>query len=84
MLTEGRKSYARALWVGATIEDVDIRDLQVAIEDSEVSSLDTTYSNLLEGSKNHLRSFVGLLNRLGITYEAQYIDPVLYDAILGY
>lgn len=83
LLAQGRVSYANALWVGATIEDVDIRDLQEAMEATEAPSLDTTYANLLEGSKNHLRSFVGLLDKLGITYEPQYIDPVLYDAIVG-
>ena len=84
LLAEGRKSYAKALWVGATIEDMDIRDLQAAIEATSVPSLKTTYGNLLEGSKNHLRSLVGLLTKTGISYEPQYTDPALYDAILGY
>jgi hypothetical protein len=83
MLASGRTSYIQALMVGATIEDVDIRDLQAAIEATDEPALKTSYQNLLEGSKNHLRAFVELLQDLGGTYTPQYIDPVLYDAIVG-
>lgn len=83
LLASGRTSYIQALIVGATIEDVDIRDLQAAIEATDDAALKTTYQNLLEGSKNHLRAFVELLQDLGVTYTPQYIDPVLYDAIVG-
>jgi hypothetical protein len=83
LLVSGGTSYIQALLVGATIEDVDIRDLQAAIEATDEAALKTTYQNLLEGSKNHLRAFVELLQDLGVTYTPQYIDPVLYDAIVG-
>jgi len=83
LLVSGGTSYIQALLVGATIEDVDIRDLQAAIEATDEAALKTTYQNLLEGSKNHLRAFVELLQDLGVTYSPQYIDPVLYDAIVG-
>lgn len=83
LLASGGSSYLQALMVGATIEDVDIRDLQAAIEATDEAALKTTYQNLLEGSKNHLRAFVELLQDLGVTYTPQYIDPVLYDAIVG-
>lgn len=83
LLASGRTSYIQALIVGATIEDVDIRDLQAAIEATDDAALKTTYQNLLEGSKNHLRAFVELLQDLGVTYTPQYIDPVLYDAIVS-
>ena len=83
LLASGGTSYIQALLVGATIEDVDIRDLQAAIEATDEAALKTTYRNLLEGSKNHLRAFVELLQDLGVTYSPQYIDPVLYDAIVG-
>jgi hypothetical protein len=38
---------------------------------------------LLEGSKNHLRAFVGLLRKQGMDYAPQFIDQALFDAILG-
>lgn len=83
LVFQGSASYADALRVGATIEDMDIKDLIEAIEDSSNRSVQTTYGNLLEGSKNHLRAFVGRLNAQGQDYEPQYMDPVLFDATLG-
>lgn len=83
LLASGKQSYLAALTVGATIEDVDIADLQTAISTTDNFALRTTYQNLLEGSKNHLRAFVGLLRDQGADYTPQYIDAVLYDAIVG-
>jgi len=83
LMEQGSISATEAFWVGATIEDVDIRDLQIAIENTDISYLKTTYGNLLEGSKNHLRAFVRQLDQAGVTYEPQFIDPVLYEAIIN-
>jgi len=83
LLTTGLKSYIEALIVGATIEDMDISDLQAAIEGTEDTALRTTYQNLLDGSKNHLRAFVQLLRGLGADYTPQYIDALLFDTIVG-
>ena len=83
LISTGMQSYADALRVGATIEDMDIRDLDQAIESCENRTLLTTYTNLREGSKNHLRAFVSRLEALGQSYEPQYIDAAEYDAIMG-
>lgn len=83
LVDQGLISYREALTVGATIEDLDIRDLIAAIEATDNLALKTTYQNLLEGSKNHLRAFAGRLKQLGAAYQPQYIDQELYDAILG-
>ena len=56
---------------------------QAAIEATSNLALKTTYENLLEGSKNHLCAFAGLLQNQGIEYNPQYIDQALFDAILG-
>jgi hypothetical protein len=79
----GGESAAQALVVGATIEDLDIADLLVAIENTDQPDLERTYGHLLEGSKNHLRAFVQQLRAIGLDYEPQYIDPLLFDAIVG-
>lgn len=84
LVAEGSKSYIDALRVGATIEDMDIQDLMAAIEETDKLSLQTTYQNLLEGSKNHLRAFVGLLEQQGVTYQPDYIDQDLFDAIINF
>jgi hypothetical protein len=83
LLADGGQSYAQALVVGATIEDLDMRDLQGALAATSNPALQTTYRNLLESSKNHLRMFVLQLRSLGQDYTPQYIAPVLFDAILG-
>lgn len=83
LIYQGRLSYNDALTVGATIEDRDILDLMNAIKGTKNLALKTTYQNLLEGSKNHLRAFVGLLKNQGIEYNPQFISQELFDAILG-
>lgn len=83
LMAQGKRSYIDALRVGATIEDMDIRDLSVAINATNNLPLKTTYQNLQEGSKNHLRAFVGLLQKQKVTYKPQYISQTLFDAILG-
>jgi len=83
LVAKGNESYVGALKVGATIEDLDIYDLKVAIEATNNVALKTTYESLLEGSKNHLRSFIGLLQQQGEDYKPQYIDEVLFDAIIN-
>ncbi len=84
LIAQGSLSYIDALVVGATIEDMDIMDLQDAIEQTSNLALQTTYASLLEGSKDHLRSFVALLQELGVEYQPQYIDQELFEAIIGY
>jgi hypothetical protein len=73
------------LTVGAKIEELDIRDLMAAIAATDNVILKTTYQNLLEGSKSHLRAFVRVLDREGAAYDGPYfLDPALYDAIIGF
>jgi hypothetical protein len=84
LLAIGSESYVGALMAGATIEDMDIRDLQTALEATQNPALQITYRNLLEGSRNHLRAFVTRLEALGVNYTPQYIDPVLFDAVIDF
>jgi hypothetical protein len=84
LMAQGSASYVDALRVGATIEDMDIRDVQAAINATTNPTIIQTYSSLLQASKNHLRSFVSLLATQGVEYEPQYIDEALYDSIVGF
>lgn len=79
---QGNMSIIDALSVGATVEDWDIKDLNAAIEATNNLALKTTYQNLLEASKQHLRTFVGLLREQGVDYRPQFIDQALFNAIL--
>jgi hypothetical protein len=71
-----------ALRVGATIEDMDIYDIQHMLDNTDKSDLITVYENLMKGSRNHLRSFVGLLEAMGGSYDVQYLDQDEVDEII--
>jgi len=83
LVATGSKSLIDALKVGCTIEEVDMIDLQHAIDDATHTDLDTIYASLMEGSKNHLRAFVSALAAKGVTYQPQYISVDLYKAIIN-
>ena len=84
-LTElGDNSLADALKVGAAIEEIDILDLQEALEFIEDNAIRQVYQNLLRGSENHLRAFTSTLERqTGEVYTPQYLDQEAYDEILS-
>ena len=82
-LTEnGQVSLLDALKVGALIEELDIQDLQHAIDESSHADLDSVYESLMRGSRNHLRAFVGQIENLGIVYEAQLLEQAEVDEIV--
>jgi hypothetical protein len=83
-LTEkGAVSELEAMVVGATIEDLDIRDIQeMAARTVEVDVL-AVLTNLECGSRNHMRAFVGQLKALGGNYTAQFITAESVDAIVN-
>jgi hypothetical protein len=80
---DGSKSKIDALKVGATIEDLDIYDLEKYIKNTENSAIKRVYSNLMRGSRNHLRIFISELKNLGASYAPQYISKEEFDKILS-
>jgi len=83
LIHQGNVSAIDALWVGGAIEEIDIIDLQHAIDDAEHDDIARVYQNLQMGSHNHLRAFVAQLEQNGIEYKAQYMTPEAVDAILN-
>jgi hypothetical protein len=83
LIHQGDVSAIDALWVGGAIEEIDIIDLQHAIDDAEHDDIARVYQNLQMGSHNHLRAFVAQLEQNGIEYKAQYMTPEAVDAILN-
>lgn len=83
LIARGSKSLVDALIVGCTIEDVDIKDLQIAIDSATHVDLDVTFQHLMEGSGNHLRAFVSALGAEGVSYVPQYISGDLFNAIIS-
>jgi hypothetical protein len=67
LVTQGSRSLAEALKVGAAIEEIDILDLEQSIAQASQPDIALVYQNLLNGSQNHLRSFVSTLqNQTGM------------------
>lgn len=83
LVAQGDDSKLDALMVGALIEEVDIEDLQTAIDQTDKYDLESVYGNLMSGSKNHLRAFVSQIELLsGENYEAQHLPQEVVDEIL--
>ena len=53
----GRQSLIEALKVGVVIEETDILDLKEGIASTQRKDITKVYSNLLQGSLNHLKAF---------------------------
>lgn len=83
LVASGRVSLADALRVGATIEDLDIHDIQEMRERTGEPAARATYDALECGSRNHMRAFVRQLTRLSESYEPQFISQEQLDEILG-
>ncbi|TCK06317.1 DUF2202 domain-containing protein [Phorcysia thermohydrogeniphila] len=83
LVEQGRSSLIAALKVGATIEDLDIKDLEEAISKTDNEDVEVVYQNLMKGSRNHMRAFVRLLRRFGSDYTPQYISTEEFQRILS-
>jgi hypothetical protein len=82
LVERGKKSTIEALMVGATIEDLDIKDLQEALGRTDNVDSTLVYENLTRGSRNHLRAFNRQLVQQGVTYAPQYITPNMFTSII--
>ena len=83
LVAQGSESLEAALRVGTAIEEIDILDLEKHMAETENAALERVYENLLRGSRNHLRSFVGLLEDEGVTYAPEYMDTDAYEGIVS-
>lgn len=83
LISRGEVSEIDALYAGAFIEEYDIHDLQMAIEETDNPDVQQVYSNLEQGSENHLRAYVGLIEETGVIYEAQWLTQAEVDEILA-
>jgi hypothetical protein len=56
-VTDGSESLETALGRGVYIEELDIADLEAALEETSTRSVRRVFENLLNGSYNHLSAF---------------------------
>lgn len=82
LIAQGDVSLTEALKVGATIEDLDIKDLMIYKNDTSNTLLLDALDNLTCGSRNHMRAFVGQLELKDVTYSPQFISAEVYKSIL--
>ena len=82
LVAQGSASEIDALKVGATIEDLDIKDLNEAIARTTHSDIRQVYENLKRGSENHMRAFMSNLRARGADYTPQYISEAEFQQIL--
>jgi len=77
------KSLEDAIKVGATIEDLDINDIEDFIEDTNLEDVKNMYLSLSCGSRNHMRAFSKNLTNLGLEYIPQFISEEEYLEIIN-
>lgn len=84
LLNKGKLSGTDALQVGATIEDLDIFDLQNLLTDAiDNQDINCAFQNLMKGSRNHMRSFVRVLSFGGNEYIPQYLSQEEFNQIIN-
>ena len=62
LIESGSASLEEALKVGVSIEELDIADLELALEEPTKRNIQRVFENLLEGSTNHLEAFNACLD----------------------
>jgi len=75
-------SELEALKVGATIEDLDIKDIEVFENRTDHNDIIDVYSKLKCGSRNHMRAYYGELVDNGFIYIAQFIPATQLAEII--
>ena len=83
-LTElSERSLEDALIAGATVEDLDINDLNTFILSTDHQDIEDMFQLLICGSRNHLRGFINNLENLNVHYIPQYISLEEYNTIIN-
>jgi hypothetical protein len=83
LTTQGALSIGDALKVGAAIEEIDIRDLQTRLAQTDNADMQQVFTNLMNGSYNHLQAFTSVLSmQTGETYQPQYLTADQYQSII--
>lgn len=82
-IIKGKINKENALQIGATIEDLDIVDLENNLNATTNASIIEVFENLQCGSRNHLRSFVSSIEKSGDTYTPQFLTITEYNLIVN-
>ena len=83
LVATGNISLLDAFKVGATIEDLDIFDLNKALLKIDNQDIKLVFDNLNKGSRNHMRSFYKNILNNGGGYTPKFITQAEFDAIIN-
>lgn len=83
LIGKGSTRVSEAYITGATIEDLDLLDLQQAMGEADNQDILLVYGMLTKGSRNHLRAFYRNVLKTGGSYTPQYITQILFDDIIN-
>jgi hypothetical protein len=82
LVADGLQSTMDGLYVGALIEETDMRDIQYWMNLADHSSIINTYDTLMCGSRNHLRAFVRQIEIRGGEYSPNILPDEVFAAIV--
>ena len=83
LIEKGSASIEDAVEIGMLIEDMDIFDLQEAMEKTDNADIIRVFTSLENGSENHMRAFYRQVEKYGIDYTPQYITEEEMNTILS-
>lgn len=83
LIEKGLTSEGEALKVGATIEDLDIYDLELFLENIQNKDIRKVFENLNRGSRNHMRAFISQLEKRNSAYQPVYITEERFLDIIN-
>lgn len=81
LISQGSISITEALKVGATIEDLDISDLDKMLIKDYDETIKRVLNNLKSGSENHMRAFIKQLDKYNDSYTPKYISQEYFESI---
>lgn len=83
LVASGTVSIEEAYKTGSLIEEMDIKDMTVALSGTTNENVIMVFENLYRGSRNHLRAFSRQLISFGIVFTPVYISQSDYDLIVN-
>jgi len=83
LIRRGEQSLLEAYRAAAYLEEWDIKELNGGIGSTAEHPLVDTYSRVLGGASNHLKTFVTKMSGLGFDYQAQLLSQLEVDLICG-
>lgn len=83
LTAQSDSSLIEALKVGALIEDLDIKDIDLNILNTKNTDLMSMYLRLRCGSTNHMRAFTKQIDGNGSSYTPQFISSDIFFSIIN-